>query len=505
MRRWPFTISAKSTMTSWTILTSSLAIAASFLWVAPISPLDVIGVNRNEIETVAIGSIFASLTMIAMLIIAEVAAVPPPTLPKTLTMEPNTGNPNGLAAKEILKMSFDYATETAEQAMEHRLTIVNFYLLVVGGAGSAVVALLASTNNSANLTIGAIGLLWLVSLIGWLTLLKLIRLRAAWVESAVEMNAIKNFYLHNAKDYSIAVLASAFTFMPTSIPPAAKRWNVFYYSALLVALLDSGSFLGGFLLTGLHSSSNGLAIVPGAVFTVLLFLGHTWVYDIMLNVKPKQAISQQPAPATVTAPQRNAVPVPTAALQNTSFFSGVDAAQSNEVISTKDIYTGKIVHLTVEDIRLPDGSSSVREIVHHDEAVVIIAYLEATQEVLFIEQYRDAVKQSLLELPAGMLNAGENPETTAHRELLEETGYSAGTLRHIGTYFTSPGFTNEKHHLFMATNLTQVSGIQDVQEIHAVHPIRRSEAMTMVENGTIIDGKTITGLLWTAPYLPTDV
>ncbi len=161
--------------------------------------------------------------------------------------------------------------------------------------------------------------------------------------------------------------------------------------------------------------------------------------------------------------------------------------------------------LRVDDVRLPDGTTGVREIVQHAPAVVIAPYLEDSDEFVFIEQYRDALGKALVELPAGMISPGEDPAAAARRELWEETGYEAGALRYLGPFYTSPGFTDEVLHLFLATQLRQVSGIQDTHEIAALHRISRAEALRQITARQISDGKTIIGLLWSDRELPTRV
>jgi ADP-ribose pyrophosphatase len=174
----------------------------------------------------------------------------------------------------------------------------------------------------------------------------------------------------------------------------------------------------------------------------------------------------------------------------------------NSVISTQQVYQGKLIAVRVEQVRQDDGRTTTREIVEHKPAAVIIPYLERSDEVIFIEQYRDAVREAILELPAGMIGTDASLEETARRELLEETGFEAGALQHLGGYFTSPGFTNERHELYLATKLTQISGIQDTNEISTIKRLRREEAVHMIQAGTITDGKTVLGLLWAEHYLP---
>jgi ADP-ribose pyrophosphatase len=159
------------------------------------------------------------------------------------------------------------------------------------------------------------------------------------------------------------------------------------------------------------------------------------------------------------------------------------------------------VKFHVDEIAIKDGTTGIREIVDHEECSVILPYLEKEDKIVFIEQYRDAVQQSLIELPAGMIQADENAEAAAKRELQEETGYVARSLTHIGDYFTSPGFTNEKHYLFLATRLNRVSDIQDNLEIGNCLSIPRRKVLEMIQKGEIVDGKTILAFFWGERYL----
>ena len=155
---------------------------------------------------------------------------------------------------------------------------------------------------------------------------------------------------------------------------------------------------------------------------------------------------------------------------------------------------GRVVTLRIDDIRENDGTEGKREIVEHKPAVVILAYDTIRDDLLFIEQFRDAVGQTLLEVPAGLVESQEVAEQTARRELLEETGYEAESWKLLGEYYTSPGFTDEKHILFLAENLHQVSDVQDTNEISRLRHVSRSEAMSLVESGGIVDGKSILAL-----------
>lgn len=410
----------------------------------------------------------------------------------------------GLAAEKILEEEFEYAGKTAEQAMEHRMTIVNFYLLIAGGAGSGVVALISSRPTVA---VAAVPLLWIVALVGGLNLLQLIALRRAWAGSAMEMNYIKEFFVANSDLFEKDALSGAFLWKPRGIPQTHRRGNVFYYSAILLALLNTAAFVGGIFILGLNANVN-LTLPGSAVYAVLLavafFQAHMWLYDMLLipmpnKQQPAQVVAQVPQELVPQAVEAHALPT----VRRTSYTP--PTAPPNTVLASREVFHGKLLTVRVDDIRQPDGHESVREIVQHGPAVVIAAYLEDSDEFLCIEQYRDAVGRALLELPAGMVDQGEEPAAAAHRELREETGYEAGSLRFLGSFYTSPGFTDEQLHLFLATQLRQISGIQDTHEVAALHRIGRADALQQIKQRQITDGKSIIGLLWADRELPTRV
>jgi ADP-ribose pyrophosphatase len=149
--------------------------------------------------------------------------------------------------------------------------------------------------------------------------------------------------------------------------------------------------------------------------------------------------------------------------------------------------------------QLPDGRVVVRETVQHPGAVVILPLLDDGR-VCLIRNYRIAVDQTLLELPAGTLEPGEEPIVTAARELQEETGYRAARLEPLLQFFMSPGILNERMHLFLATGLT--AGQADLEAGEQIEAVLTawSEAMRLVANGQIEDAKSLVALLYYDRY-----
>lgn len=161
----------------------------------------------------------------------------------------------------------------------------------------------------------------------------------------------------------------------------------------------------------------------------------------------------------------------------------------------RDIYKGRVVHLTAEDVELPNGHRMELEIVRHPGAAAVAA-LDTDGGVTLLRQYRHAVGGYLWEVPAGKLDPGEAPRACAERELREEAGIEAARFESVGSIFTCPGFSDEVIHLFVATELRrgpQALGADEV--IDAIRTVPLGEAMTMIRRGEIRDGKTIAALV----------
>lgn len=174
-------------------------------------------------------------------------------------------------------------------------------------------------------------------------------------------------------------------------------------------------------------------------------------------------------------------------------------------ISSRRAYTGRVISLDVDEVRFPDGSKGELEMVRHPGASAVVPFLDSPggtdPRVVLIQQYRYAANGFVYEIPAGRLDSGESPETCAARELREETGYSAERLEHLATFFTTPGFTDEKIHLFAAAHLTPGNAERESDEILEVETLRLSAALQMIADGRIVDGKTIIGLFFAADFV----
>jgi ADP-ribose pyrophosphatase len=171
----------------------------------------------------------------------------------------------------------------------------------------------------------------------------------------------------------------------------------------------------------------------------------------------------------------------------------VMAVYVEKTVSSDKIFSGKILNLRVDTVEMPDGSTATREIVEHHGAVAVAA-VDAEGMIYLVRQYRKPVEEVLLEIPAGKLEIGEDAVECAHRELLEETGLKAESLEKVFTYYTTPGFTTEAIHIFVASGLTQYEAQPDEDEFLDLVKLPLDEAYAMIRSGEIKDGKSIVAL-----------
>lgn len=161
-----------------------------------------------------------------------------------------------------------------------------------------------------------------------------------------------------------------------------------------------------------------------------------------------------------------------------------------KTIEREVIYEGKVFNVEKHVVSLPNGNTSVRELVYHNGAVAIIAFDEKG-DLLVVEQYRKAFEQLSIEIPAGKLEKNEDPVDCAGRELKEETGYAAGELTHVFDFYGAPGFCSERVHIYEATGLTAGERQLDADEFLENQTLTLERALELVGNGTIVDAKTI--------------
>lgn len=164
------------------------------------------------------------------------------------------------------------------------------------------------------------------------------------------------------------------------------------------------------------------------------------------------------------------------------------------LVDSVPVFTGKVINLRVDSVQLPDGKKATREVVEHPGAVAVVPIL-ADGSIILVKQYRHPVGETTWEIPAGKLDTKEAPDLCAHRELEEETGYQADNIRKLTTFFTTPGFTDEVMHLYVAHDLRKTAQNTDADEFIDVLSISRVDALAMIQSGEIKDAKSIIGIL----------
>ena len=173
-------------------------------------------------------------------------------------------------------------------------------------------------------------------------------------------------------------------------------------------------------------------------------------------------------------------------------------------LDSKRIHTGRVINLDADTVRFPDGSTGQLEIIRHPGAAAVVPFASdprgADPTILLINQYRYASNGTLIEIPAGRLNPGEDPRLCAERELLEEVGVKAGRLERLTTIWTTPGFTDERIHLFLATDLTADQHAREPDEFIEVTPKPLSEVLKLIRSGEISDAKTALAILFVAGF-----
>jgi ADP-ribose pyrophosphatase len=173
-------------------------------------------------------------------------------------------------------------------------------------------------------------------------------------------------------------------------------------------------------------------------------------------------------------------------------------------IDSRRVHSGRIINVDLDTIRFPNGSVGTLEMVRHPGASAVVPFLSDPQgedpQLLLLRQYRYAAEGVLYEIPAGRLDPGEAPTDCARRELREETGCTAERVEPLLTFYTTPGFTDERIHLFMATGLERGESGLEADEFIEVETLRLSRVLSMIERGEIQDGKTIVGVLFAAGF-----
>jgi len=173
-------------------------------------------------------------------------------------------------------------------------------------------------------------------------------------------------------------------------------------------------------------------------------------------------------------------------------------------LGSRRVYTGRVLNLDIDQVRFPDGSVGELEIIRHPGASAIVPFLSdpagEDPQILLIKQYRYASEGFLYEVPAGRLDPNETPLDCARRELIEETGCSAERIEPLYTFFTTPGFIDERIHGFIATGLTRGESRREADEFMTLETMTLSHALELIQAGEIRDAKTAVLILFAAGF-----
>lgn len=171
-----------------------------------------------------------------------------------------------------------------------------------------------------------------------------------------------------------------------------------------------------------------------------------------------------------------------------------------KLINSKTVYSGRIFRVEVVEMRLPDGKVRSFDLVQHSGAVALVP-VDNEGRILFVRQYRLGAGRDLLELPAGTLEAGEDPDSCAAREIREETGLAAKKIQKLGAFFMAPGYSSEYLHIYLATGLYPDRLTGDEDEFLELEAIPVEKVYEMVRAGQLEDGKSLAALLLAQPWL----
>jgi len=168
---------------------------------------------------------------------------------------------------------------------------------------------------------------------------------------------------------------------------------------------------------------------------------------------------------------------------------------TEHTLDSRDEYRGRLLHVKKDRVRLPNGAESSREYIVHPGAAVMIALFD-NGDILLERQHRYPLRRDFIELPAGKFDPGETELECAQRELIEETGYAAAEWTELPTFYPCIGYSNERLVYFLAKGLSHVGHAMDEDEFLEILRVPFAEAIEMVKDGRINEGKSVMGLLW---------
>ena len=170
--------------------------------------------------------------------------------------------------------------------------------------------------------------------------------------------------------------------------------------------------------------------------------------------------------------------------------------QEEKTLLRNKVFSGRIIDVYDDKVTLPDGKTAGREYVNHNGGVCVVA-LNDHDEVYIVKQYRYPYREEVIEIPAGKLEKGEDPLSAGKRELSEEAGVSAENFEFLGEFYPSPGYTNERIYMYLATGLSETHQNLDEDEFLTAEKIKLTELCEKIMTGEIKDGKTVAAVLKT--------
>lgn len=173
-------------------------------------------------------------------------------------------------------------------------------------------------------------------------------------------------------------------------------------------------------------------------------------------------------------------------------------------VGSRRVYAGKMINVDIDTVKFPNGTTGDLEMVRHPGASAVIPFLTDLAgddpQIMLIKQYRHAADGFIYEIPAGKLDGTEDPRVCAERELREETGCSAERIEHLYTFFTTPGFTDERIHAFMASGLTRGDTAHEKDEFMTLETVTLSRALELIKTGELNDAKSALAILYVAGF-----
>ena len=177
---------------------------------------------------------------------------------------------------------------------------------------------------------------------------------------------------------------------------------------------------------------------------------------------------------------------------------------SDSKLSSRRVYAGRVLNVDLDTVRFPNGTTGELEMVRHPGASAVLPFVSDPSgddpQILLIKQYRYAAEDFIYEIPAGKLDGNEDPRVCAERELREETGCTAERIEHLYTFYTTPGFTDERIHAFMATGLQHGEVAHEKDEFMSLETVPLSRALELIRGGELKDAKSALTILYAAGF-----